>query len=99
MDFDSTKDKKEFISRNNLFLLRKQKVQTEIEAARRLLKKEVDILEIADKFIHSVFELMKDGISTRNVKLTEEEIQQKIRNNISFKYKLKSSRKRYNNIG
>ncbi len=96
MDFDSTKDKKEFISRNNLFLLRKQKVQKEIEAARRLLEKNIDVLEIADKFIHNVFELMKDGISSRNVNLTEEEIRQKIRNNISFREKLKSNRKRYN---
>jgi len=99
MDSDSTNNEKELISRNNLFLLRKQKVQKEIEAARRLLEKKVDILEIADRFIHSVFELMKDGISIRNVKLTEEEIKQKIRNNLFFSEKLKAKRKRYNQVG
>jgi len=89
----------ELISRNNLYLLRKQKVQKEIEAARRLIKKNVDMLEMADKFIHEVFELMKEGIFTRNPELSEEEVQQIVKNNISFKEKIKSSRKRYNIIG
>ena len=99
MDSDSTEYENELISRRNLYLLRKQKVQKEIEAARRLIKNKVDILEIADTFIHNVFELMKDGISIRNADLSEEEIHQKIRNNLSFKEKLKSMRKRHNNLG
>ena len=99
MDSDSTNNEKELFSKKQLFLLRKQKVQKEIEAARRLIEKNVDILEIADKFIHSTFELMRDGISNRNVDLTEEEIQQQIRNNISFKEKLKANRKRQNHLG
>lgn len=99
MDSESTNKEKELISRNHLFLLRKQKVQKEIEAARRLIEKNVDILEIADKFIHSTFELMRDGISNRNVDLTEEEIQQQIRNNISFKEKIKAIKKRHNHLG
>ncbi|MHA1194307.1 MAG: hypothetical protein ACTSP9_18830, partial [Promethearchaeota archaeon] len=90
MDSDYTNNKKELISRNDLFLLRKQKVQKEIEAARRLIEKNVDILEIADKFIHSIFELMREGISNRSVNLTEEEIQHQIRKNISFKKNLKA---------
>ena len=99
MDSDSTNNEKEIFSKKQLFLLRKQKVQKEIEAARRLIEKNVDILEIADKFIHSTFELMRDGISNRNVDLTEEEIHQRIRNNISFKEKLKAIKKRYNHLG
>ncbi|HUW88971.1 MAG TPA: hypothetical protein VMV43_00475 [Candidatus Nanopelagicaceae bacterium] len=99
MDSDSTNDEKELFSKNYLFLLRKQKVQKEIEAARRLIEIKVDTLEIADKFIHSTFELMRDGISTRNVDLTEEEIQQRIRNNLSFKEKLKAIKRRYNHLG
>lgn len=99
MDSDSTEYENELISRRNLYLLRKQKVQKEIEAAQRLIKNKVDILEIADTFIHNVFELMKDGISIRNADLSEEEIHQKIRNNLSFKEKLKSMRKRHNNLG
>ncbi|MBA7541076.1 hypothetical protein ES705_33383 [subsurface metagenome] len=42
---------------------------------------------------------MRDGISNRNVDLTKEEIQQQIRNNISFKEKLKAIKKRYNRLG
>jgi len=99
MDSDSTNKEKGIISRNELFQLRKQKVKKEIEAARRLIEKNVDILEIADNFIHSIFELMRDGISNRNADLTEEEIQQRIRNNISFKKKLKVIKKRYNHLG
>ena len=98
MDSESITNDKELISRNNLFLLRKQKVQKEIEAARRLIEKNVDILKVADKFIHSTFELMRDGIFNRNVDLTEEEIQQQIRNNVSFKEKLKEIKKRYNHL-
>ncbi|MHA1105033.1 MAG: hypothetical protein ACTSPN_04835 [Promethearchaeota archaeon] len=90
MDSDSANNEKELISRDDLFLLRKQKVQKEIEAARRLIEKNVDILEIADKFIHSIFELMREGISSRSLDLTEEEIQQQIGKNISFKKNLKT---------
>ena len=99
MDSNSPKYENELISKRNLYLLRKQKVQKEIEAARRLIKNKVDILEIADKFIHNVFELMKDGMSIRNAELSEEEIHQKIKKNLFFKEKLKSMRKRYNNPG
>ncbi len=99
MDSDSNEYENDLISRNYLYLLRKKKVQKEIEAARRIIKKRVDILEIADKFIHEVFELMKEGISMRNTKLSGEEIQKIVRNNISFKEKTKSIRKRNNNIG
>jgi len=99
MDPDSPKYENELISKRNLYLLRKQKVQQEIEAARRLIQNKVDNLEIADKFIHNVFELMKDGISIRNTGLSEEEIHQKIKNILFFKEKLNSMRKRYNNPG
>ncbi len=97
MDSDSTENENDLISRNNLYLIRMQNVQKEIEAARRIIKKKVDILEIADKFIHEVFELMKEGISKRNIRLAEKEIQQIVRKNIAFKEKIKSTRKRYSN--
>ena len=99
MNSDSSNNDKEVFSKDNLFMLRKQKIQKEVEAARKLIEKNVDILEIADKFIHSTFKLMSDGILNKNVNLTEEEIQQQIRNNISFKDKIKAIRKRDNNHG
>jgi len=95
MDSDSTNNENDIFSRKYLFLLRKQKIQKEIEAARRLIKNNADILEIADKFIHNTFELMKDGISNRNPDLTEVEIHQQIKDNILFKEKLKTIRKKY----
>jgi len=99
MDSSTPKDEKELISRDQLFLLRKQKVKKEIEAAKRLLKRKIDILEIGDNFIHSMFELLKDGISSQNNNLTEEEINQQIRNIMLFEEKLKLKRKRYNEFG
>jgi hypothetical protein len=99
MDSDFTNNEKELFSKDNLFLLRKQKIQKEIEAARRLIEKKVDILEIADNFIHNTFKLMSDGILNRDDKLTEEDIKQRIKNNISFKDKLKAIKKRDNHHG
>lgn len=99
MDTDPSNNDKEIFSKDNLFILRKQKIQKEIEAARKLIEKNVDILEIADKFFHSTFKLMSDGILNKNVNLTEEEIQQKIRNTISFKDKIKTNRKKDNHHG
>ena len=99
MDSDPSNNDKEIFSKDNLYMLRKQKIQKEVEAARKLIEKNVDILEIADKFIHNTFKLMSDGILDKNVNLTEEEIQQQIKNNISFKDKIKAIRKRDNNHG
>ncbi|MFW9989911.1 MAG: hypothetical protein ACFFC3_14785 [Candidatus Odinarchaeota archaeon] len=99
MNSDSNRNKEIKISKSRLKMLRMQKIQKEIEAAKRLINKNVDILEIANKFIHSTFELVKDGISNRNIDLTEDEIQQQIRNNILFKEKIKLLKKEYNQIG
>ena len=99
MDSDSKKNENEYYSRDTLYFLRIQKIQKEIETAKRLIKKNVDILEIADRFIHNSFKLVKDGISLRNKDLTEEEINSIIRKNISFTMKLKSNRKRYKIFG
>ncbi len=94
MDSDSYNNDKEIFSSDNLFLLRKQKIQKEIEAARRLIEKNVDILKIGDNFIHSTFKLMGDGILNRYDNQSEEDIKQRIRNNIFFKDKLKAIKKR-----
>lgn len=99
MDSDFSNYDKEIFSKDNLFVLKKQKIQKEIEAARKLIEKNVDILEIADKFIHNIFKLMSDGILNKNGNLTEEEIQQQIRNVISFKEKIKAIRKGDNHHG
>lgn len=99
MDSDSNKNENEYYSRDTLYLLRIQKIQKEIETAKRLIKRNVDNLAIADNFIHNSFELMKDGISLRNKDLTEKEIHNIMKINISFTMKLKSNRKREKKFG
>jgi len=94
MGSDSNKNENEYYSRDELYFLRIEKIQKEIETAKRLIMKNVDNLEIADNFIHNSFELMKYGISLRNKDLTEKEIHSIIRKNISLTMKLKSNLKR-----
>ncbi|MHA1492021.1 MAG: hypothetical protein ACTSRI_20515 [Promethearchaeota archaeon] len=89
----------ELITRNNLFIIRKKKIQDEIQAAIRILKKEVEPLEIADKFIHDTFELMKEGISHEFPELSEEELLQKVRDTLSLTRKIKALRKRGKSLG
>lgn len=87
------------ITRDNLFIIRKRKIQDEIQAAIRILKKEVEPLEIADKFIHDTFELMKEGISHKFPELSEKELLQKVRDTLSLTRKIKTLRKRGKSLG
>ena len=84
----------ELLTRDNLFIIRKKKIFDEIQAAIRILKREDEPLEIADKFIHNTFELMKDGISHKYPELSEEELLQKVRDTLSLTRKFKTLRKR-----
>ena len=94
-----TQEDTEVISRSNLYILRKKKIKDEIEAAIRLLNKKIEPLEVADKFLHNMFELMKDGISNRYQELSEEDVNQKIRDTLSLTRKIKAHRKRGRNLG
>ncbi|MHA1148469.1 MAG: hypothetical protein ACTSR8_09500 [Promethearchaeota archaeon] len=89
----------ELITRSNLFRIRKKKVQDEIQAAIRILKKDVEPLEIADKFIHNSFELIKDGFLYKYPELSEADLLQKVRNTLSLTMKIKALRKRGKNLG
>jgi hypothetical protein len=82
------------ISRKKLYKMRRDKIQTQIEAAVRLLGENVEPLEVADSFIHQSFQIMKEGVSQRNPALSEGEINQKVRRMLSMSDKLKESRKR-----
>ncbi len=99
MDSNFTNKETEIISRSNLHKLRKKKIKDEIEAAIRLLKRDIEPLEIADKFMYNNFKLMKDGISNRYPELTEKEIELKIIETLSFTEKIKSLRKKVRNNG
>lgn len=82
----------ESISRSELFKIRKEKLRKEIKAAKRLLKNEAGPLAVADKFIHNAIEMMKDGIREMYPELTENEIVQKIKENLALNDKIKSNR-------
>ena len=99
MDFNSDKEDAEVLSKSKLYLLRKKKIKNEIEAAKRLLNKNVEPLKVADKFMHNIFELIKDGVSNRYPSLSEEEVSQKIRDTLALTRKIKANRKRGRNIG
>jgi hypothetical protein len=87
---------KKGISKDDLFLIRKEKIQNEINSAKRILKRDVEPLKIADKFIHDTFELLKDGISERNPNLSETQIREKILELISFNKTIKLRKKEIN---
>ncbi len=99
MDINTNKEETEIISRKILYNLRKKKIHDEITAAIRLLSKQVEPIEVGDKFIHNIFKLMKDGISNRYPELTEKEIQQKIKDTLSLTRKIKAHKKRGRIIG
>lgn len=87
------------LSKEKLYEIRKSKIKSEIAAAVRLLNQNIEPLEVADKFIHDSLEIMKEGISLRNPKLTQEEIKAKIQKIFSFSEKIKSNQKRGKNLG
>ncbi|MBD3341486.1 MAG: hypothetical protein GF353_20450 [Candidatus Lokiarchaeota archaeon] len=89
----------ELLTRENLSIIRNKKLKDEIQAAIRLLKKKVEPLEIADKFIHNTFELMKDGILCNFPKLTKAEVLQRFKDKLYLTKKVKSLRKRVKNFG
>jgi len=95
---DTSKDIK-VISKNNLYKIRKKKIQDEILAAKRILEQKIEPIEVADKFLHESFILMKEGILNRYPELSEEEINQKIRKTLFLSEKFKKNRIRGKNLG
>jgi len=89
----------ELISRNSLFIIRKKKLQDEIQAAKRILKEDIDPLEIGDDFIHNIFKLMKDGIVQKYPELSEIETLQKMRDSLTLTRKIKKLRKSGRTLG
>ncbi len=93
------KEDSEIISKKELYKIRIKKIKNEISAANKLLKQNIEPLEIADKFLHESFKIMKEGLSNRYPKLSEQEINQKIRNILSLQEKIKIYQKKVKNSG
>jgi len=90
-------DESEIMSREALFEKRKGKIKAQIAAATKILKQDVEPLEVADRFIHELFQLMKEGVSQRHPNFSEEQINQRIRNLLSLSKKIIIGRKRGKN--
>jgi hypothetical protein len=88
------KEGSKIISRKKLYKIRKKKIQDEITAAKRILKRDIEPLEIADKFLHESFKLMKEGLSNQYPELSEQELNQKIRQILSLEEKIKKHKNR-----
>ncbi len=89
-----TEDEDLYIPRNELYLIRKEKLRKEIDAAIRILKSNVEPIEIADKFIHNSIKLMEDGILIKNPNISKEELLLQIINNFKNFEKIKQLRTR-----
>ena len=94
-----TSEEARLIKSRDLAIIRMKKLQDEIQAAIRIHQQKLEPLEIADKFIHNMFELMKDGVSVNFPELSEAEIIQKVRDTLSLNSKIKSLRLRGKNLG
>jgi len=90
----TTKESSKIISRKELYKIRKKKIKDEITAAKRILKRDIEPLEIADKFLHESFKLMKEGLSNQYPDLSEEQLNQKIRQILSLQEKIKKHKNR-----
>jgi hypothetical protein len=82
------------LSRDSLYLIRKEKLLKEIESARRLLEQGIEPLKVADQFIHDTFRIVEQGIKEKYPKWTKNEIKQKVLEIIANANKIKSLRKR-----
>ena len=89
----------DIISKEELYKIRKKKILDEIQAAKRILDKNVEPIEVADKFMHNSFKLLRDGILNRDSELTEEEIKKKVIEIFDFRRRLKTFKKQGEHTG
>ncbi|MBD3198139.1 MAG: hypothetical protein GF317_24025 [Candidatus Lokiarchaeota archaeon] len=92
-------DGEDLFSEEKLYKIRKNKIKNQINAAIRLLNQNIEPLEVADRFIHQSYELVKEGILHRFPHYSEEQIKEKIRDISLYSEKIKSNRKKRDGIG
>jgi len=86
-----------YLTRKEIYSIRKEKLRIEIEAAKRLIQKKIEPIEIFDSFFHNTIKIVEDGILSRNPDLTQEEVFQKIVENFNIAEKIKKQRTRAKN--
>ncbi|TXT59485.1 MAG: hypothetical protein BAJALOKI1v1_1410009 [Promethearchaeota archaeon] len=89
----------EIIGREELYQIRIKKIKDHITAARNVLAQHIEPLEVADSFISSSFQLMKEGISRRFPKLSPKELNEKVQQHLSINQKIHTKRKRRRDHG
>jgi len=90
MDIDSSE---KFLTRKELYYIRKEKLKKEIESAKRVLERGIEPLKVADQFIHNTFKLIEDGIISRNPEISPKEVSKIVKKNLALIEKIKSLRK------
>lgn len=88
-------EKREPLSKEELFHLRKKKIINEIQAAKRILDKKIEPLKIADNLIHNSLVVMSDRIRKNNSGITNEDLKQKLKKLLNLNRQLKIKRKSF----
>ena len=81
---------------SDLFSRRKEKFQKDETHINYLLAKGIHPLEITDRLIHIMLELMREGLKNDFPEVNEQEISKKMRDLAKFYENMKSFRKRGN---
>lgn len=68
----------DYFSEAEIDQFRKRKIKIEIKAAKRLIENGIDPLEITNNLIHETFEIMRNGIRSKNPELNQSQIEEKV---------------------
>jgi len=68
----------DYFSEGEIEQFRKRKVKIEINAAKRLIENGIDPLEITNNLIHEAFEIMRNGIRSKNPELSQSQTEEEV---------------------
>ena len=68
----------DYFSEGEIEQFRKRKVKIEINAAKRLIENGIDPLEITNNLIHETFEIMRNGIRSKNPELNQSQTEEEV---------------------
>ena len=85
-------------SRDELFMIRTEKLRLQILSAKRIIRNKKDPVRIADSFIHSISLIIKNKLKVLYPSLNESEINEKLKMRADFLTRLKKKRTRGRNL-
>ena len=68
----------DYFSEAEIDQFRKRKLKIEIKAAKGLIESGIEPLEITNKLIHEMYEIMRNAIRSKNLELSQSQIEEKI---------------------